>query len=222
MSRALAGWLAVAIRGVKTCSTHSVEKAVETMRASLRKLNWLSAFFRFALHDSSVTRGHVICVIRFPEPRLCNPRHGNAFAPSRNRLAKGRTAMRLTATVVLSLVAATAGAQERDAEPAERDTRPSIRVLQNPYQISSFYRAGESPLGPWAGLASNPEYGIADFYRSPRSPYGWSAFWTNGYGAYRPAPMRPFRRSIGENGDLFLAVPYLAGIGPISGAFFGY
>jgi hypothetical protein len=39
MSRALAGWLAVAIRGVKTCSTHSVEKAVETMRASLRKLN---------------------------------------------------------------------------------------------------------------------------------------------------------------------------------------
>jgi hypothetical protein len=34
--------------------------------------------------------------------------------------------------------------------------------------------------------------------------------------------MRPFRRSIGENGDLFLAVPFLAGIGPISGAFFGY
>jgi hypothetical protein len=128
--------------------------------------------------------------------------------------------MRLAAAVVLSLAAATLSAQE--AETEGRDTRPSIRVLSNPYEISSFYRAGESPLGPWAGLAANPEYRIADFYRSPRSPYGWSAFWTNGYGAYRPAPMRPFRRSIGENGDLFLAVPYLAGIGPISGAFFGY
>ena len=27
---------------------------------------------------------------------------------------------------------------------------------------------------------------------------------------------------IGENGDLYLAVPFLASVGPISGAFFGY
>jgi len=35
-------------------------------------------------------------------------------------------------------------------------------------------------------------------------------------------PFRPYRRTIGENGDLFLAVPFLAPVGPISGAFFGY
>ena len=35
-------------------------------------------------------------------------------------------------------------------------------------------------------------------------------------------PLRPYRGAIGENGDLFLAVPFLAPVGPISGAFFGY
>ena len=142
---------------------------------------------------------------------------------------------------VLTLVAAVAVAQEKPAEkekvtPAapsqeaeeSRETpRPAIRVLQNPYDISSFYRSGESPLGPWAGLPADPAYKIADFYRAheggyPGGAYGWSAFWTNGYRAPRPAPLRPYRRSIGENGDLFLAVPFLAPVGPISGAFFGY
>ena len=37
----------------------------------------------------------------------------------------------------------------------------------------------------------------------------------------RPTPFRPYRRTIGENGDLFLVVPFLAPVGPISGAFFG-
>jgi hypothetical protein len=131
--------------------------------------------------------------------------------------------MRMTTAVLLSLTAAVgAAAQEAAPEASGTESRPQIRVLKNPYEISSFYRSGESPLGPWAGLADNPEYRIADFYRAPRSSYGWSAFWTNGYAAPRPAPMRPFRRSIGENGDIFLAVPFLAGVGPISGAFFGY
>ena len=131
--------------------------------------------------------------------------------------------MRMTMAVVLSLTAvAVVRAQETVPEAAETDTRPAIRVLKNPYDISSFYRSGESPLGPWAGLPNDPAYRIADFYRSPRSAYGWSAFWTNGYAAARPAPLRPYRRSIGENGDLFLAVPFLAQVGPISGAFFGY
>jgi hypothetical protein len=137
--------------------------------------------------------------------------------------------MRIAIAFVLSLVVGAAGAAaaaqekgERTPETAPTDARPQIRVLKSPYEISSFYRAGESPLGPWAGLANDPSYRIADFYRSPRQAYGWSAFWTNGYGAPRPAPMRPFRRSIGENGDLFLAVPFLAPMGPISGAFFGY
>jgi len=98
---------------------------------------------------------------------------------------------------------------------------------QNPYDISSFYRSGESPRGPWAGLPNDPAYRIADFYRShqggyPGTPHGWSRFWTSGYQAQRPVPFRPYRRTIGENGDLFLAVPFLAPVGPISGAFFGY
>ena len=137
---------------------------------------------------------------------------------------------------VLALAAAVAAAQEAPqtaddgekspaAEP--RAPRPAIRVLQNPYDISSFYRSGESPLGPWAGLPADPAYRISDFYRShqggyPGGAYGWSAFWTNGYRAPRPAPLRPYRRTIGENGDLFLAVPFLAPVGPISGAFLGY
>ena len=124
---------------------------------------------------------------------------------------------------------AAAPAVEEQATAEVRDVpRPSIRVLQGPYDISSFYRSGESRLGPWAGLPSDPAYRIADFYRSrqgggyPSAPYGWSAFWTSGYHAARPVPFRPYRRTIGENGDLFLAVPFLAPVGPISGAFFGY
>ena len=131
--------------------------------------------------------------------------------------------MRITMAVVLSLTAAAAvAAQEAAPETTEADPRPQIRVLKNPYEISSFYRSGESPLGPWAGVPNDPAYRIADFYRSKHPAYGWSAFWTNGYAAPRPTPLRPYRRSIGENGDLFLAVPFLAPVGPISGAFFGY
>jgi hypothetical protein len=131
--------------------------------------------------------------------------------------------MRIAIACALSLAAAGAFAQEATEEQQQQETRrPAIRVLKHPYDISSFYRSGESPLGPWAGLPNDPAYGIADFYRSPRATYGWAAFWTNGYGAARPAPLRPYRRSIGENGDLFLAVPFLAPVGPISGAFFGY
>lgn len=145
------------------------------------------------------------------------------------------------ATLSILALAASAAAQEKTsggstAVPAVeaqatgevRDApRPSIRVLQQPSDISSFYRSGESPLGPWAGLPNDPAYRIADFYRShpggyPGTPHGWSAFWTNGYHAARPVPFRTYRRTIGENGDLFLAVPFLAPIGPISGAFAGY
>ena len=136
----------------------------------------------------------------------------------------------MAALAVLALGAALATAQETTETPeseAAPAPRPAIRVLQHPYDISSFYRSGESPLGPWAGLPADPAYGISGFYRShqggyPGTPHGWSAFWTSGYQAPRPAPFRPYRRTIGENGDLFLAVPFLASVGPISGAFFGY
>ena len=146
----------------------------------------------------------------------------------------------MVALAVLAL-AASAPAQEKkqegtksapvveanEAEERGETPRPAIRVLQHPYEISSFYRSGESPLGPWAGLPNDPAYGIAGFYRAheggyPGTPHGWSAFWTSGYLAPRPTPLRPYRRTIGENGDLFLVVPFLAPVGPISGAFFGH
>lgn len=131
--------------------------------------------------------------------------------------------MRFAMIVLFGVAAATgASAQEPASEASSPDPRPQIRVLRSPYEISSFYRSGESPLGPWAGLPNDPAHGIAGFYRSQRPAYGWSAFWTNGYAAPRPLPFVPYRRSIGENGDLFLAVPFLAPVGPISGAFFGY
>ncbi len=141
----------------------------------------------------------------------------------------------LTLTVVA--LAHTALAQEKPAAEAtkrnppvagESNTatkpRPVIRVLQNPYDLASYYRSGGSALDGWAGLTKDPSYAIADFYRAEggTSPYGWSRFWTSGYSARRPAPFAPYRRTIGQNGDLFLLVPFLAPVGPISGAFAGY
>ncbi len=120
---------------------------------------------------------------------------------------------------------------EKAQASAEETAAPrhTIRVLQDPYDLASFYRSGGSAPEGWAGLSNDPGYAIAGFYRSQqgnamrtRSRYGWSAFWTGGYGARRPAPLVSYRRTIGENGDLLLAVPFLAAVGPISGAFFGY
>ena len=138
-------------------------------------------------------------------------------------------------TIALAALAQVAFAQDKPAtdtsteiRPAEEETaapRHSIRVLHNPYDLASFYRSGGSAPGGWAGLANDPTYAIAGFYRqggSRSSRYGWSAFWTNGYSARRPTPFLGYRRTIGENGDLFLVVPFLAPVGPISGAFFDH
>ena len=138
-------------------------------------------------------------------------------------------------TIALAALAQAAVAQDKPAKEAPEATgtaaeertapRHTIRVLQNPYDLASFYRSGGSAPGGWAGRADDPAYAIAGFYRqggSQGSRYGWSAFWTNGYNAPRPAPFLGYRRTIGENGDLFLVVPFLAPVGAISGAFFGY
>ncbi len=118
-------------------------------------------------------------------------------------------------------------AQAEQTTAMEATPRRSIRVLQDPYDLASFYRAGGSSPDGWAGLQNDPAYRIAGFYRSQAgegagSAYGWSRFWVGGYGARRPSPFASYRRTIGENGDLFLMVPFLAPVGPISGAFFGY
>lgn len=113
--------------------------------------------------------------------------------------------------------------ESRDEEPAR--PRRTLRVLQNPYDLASFYRSRETFFGA-PPLAGDPAYDLARFYRSgrggPAGPaWGWAPFWATGYGARR-AGYPGYRHSIGDNGDIFLAVPFLAPVGPLSGAFFGY
>lgn len=117
--------------------------------------------------------------------------------------------------------------EARDEEPAR--PRRSLRVLQNPYDLASFYRSRETYFGA-PPLAGDPAYDLARFYRSdgggPAGPqWGGAPFWAAGYGAgygARRAGYLGYRHSIGDNGELFLAVPFLAPVGPLSGAFFGY
>jgi hypothetical protein len=106
-----------------------------------------------------------------------------------------------------------------EPEDAHEEARPmprhQIRVLGHPYELASFYRNENG--GGFFGDAS-ARYPIASFYRSRQySAYG--EFWARGY-AVRDNGGRPlFRRSIGENGDLFLFAPVLAPVGPLNGAF---
>jgi len=113
--------------------------------------------------------------------------------------------------------------EQGDEQPAT--PKRSIRVLQHPYEIASFYRSSQggpydfAPAGP-----VDPRYAIAGYYRSSQAGYAsWgSPFWCGGYTAPRPTPFIGYRHSIGENGDLFLVVPFLAPVGPLSGVFFGF
>jgi hypothetical protein len=130
--------------------------------------------------------------------------------------------------------AGTAANDETVASAAEeegREARPTLRVLRDPYEISSFYRSSAAPSWGYfeeiAGGDAGP-YAIASYYRSGGShPYGYSRFWTNGYDR-GPRPARGvagprYGRSIGENGDLFLLAPtFLAPVGPLTGAFFTF
>ncbi len=130
------------------------------------------------------------------------------------------------AILALSL-AAGAWAQEAEEEQVRREPAQQIRVLQHPYDIASFYRSSQG--GDYFGY-SDPlasRYPIASYYRSRQGGsfpggYGYSAFWSGGYAAKHPGLSIGYRRSIGQNGDLFLFAPvFLAPIGPLAGAF-GY
>lgn len=120
-----------------------------------------------------------------------------------------------------------------DAAPAvhePEDTRPQIRVLEHPYDLASFYRAG----GPRFGLyeRASARYPLASYYRGAINPRGYSRFWTRGYAprhrvsavvpytGYDSLPSLDYWSRIGENGDLFLMAPILAPIGPLSDVFF--
>ncbi len=151
------------------------------------------------------------------------------------------TTKALAAAMLLSLLGATAGgaaaygAQEatpetpavdaQDQAAAQPETRRPLRVLENPYDISSFYRSSDGLVFGAEGGASE-RYPIAGFYRqrSGSSRYGYSQFWTSGYsgrGRGRAGLGIGYRRAIGENGDLFLFAPaILAPLGPLTGVFF--
>jgi hypothetical protein len=135
----------------------------------------------------------------------------------------------------LMVVAAPLAAQERDdrqavADDQEQDeerAEPAFRlkVLDDPYDISSFYRSGGgggflADEGPRGGNAYRDPYAIAGYYRGggQRGGYGYSQFWVSGYSG-QSRGMR-YRRHIGENGDLFFFAPaILAPVGPLSEVF---
>jgi hypothetical protein len=140
----------------------------------------------------------------------------------------------LAAAVLVLAVAAPGRPQEpaprREEEEPERPKR-MIRVLQSPYDLASFYSSRPGRSGVTPPVPHDPAYALASFYRSrggggvqgsPAGPWLWAAFWARGYSAHRPMPFVGYRRSIGENGDLFLAVPFLAPLGPLGGGFPGH
>ena len=144
------------------------------------------------------------------------------------------TTLALSAAISLCLLGA-AGAHAQGAVPereaveaeeqaaAQPDTRRPLRVLENPYDISSFYRSSDGLVfGPEGGASER--YPIAGFYRqrSGSNRYGYSQFWTSGYSDRGRGRLGiGFRRAIGENGDLFLFAPaILAPVGPLTGVFF--
>jgi len=148
----------------------------------------------------------------------------------------GKTTTLAAVALVLGLAGAAhaQGAAEQDTageEAAEETRRPlrTIRVLQHPYDLASFYSARPGAPTVTPPVPHDPAYALASHYRSRQAgsdpgpgPWIWAAFWANGYGAHRPTPLRGYRRAIGDNGDLFLAVPFLAPVGPLSGAFPGF
>jgi hypothetical protein len=137
----------------------------------------------------------------------------------------------------LTLMATPLIAQEQE-EPAtaqeQEEARPEpllrLRVLEDPYDISSFYRSSGSGgyfraddgYGERRGNAYRDPYSIAGYYRSGQrgGGYGYSQFWVSGYSG-RTRGLR-YRRHVGENGDLFFFAPaILAPVGPLSEVFLG-
>lgn len=132
---------------------------------------------------------------------------------------------RLTfAVLALTVAGGLARAQEAQDEEARPQPVRRIKVLENPYDIASFYRSHQ---GGYFGLDQGEmgsRYPIAGFYRSrPSVGYGYAPFWNHGYGYRRSGATVGYRRRIGENGDLFLLAPtFLSPVGPLNCALLGY
>jgi hypothetical protein len=131
----------------------------------------------------------------------------------------------LLATMALALAAGAARAQEpaEDEDAQAQAPRHTIRVLENPYDIASFYRSHQADYFGYQPPAPGGPYAIASFYRQNYGTgYGSSPFWTGGYGASTRSGLgMAYRRRIGDNGDLYLIAPFLAHVGPLSGVFLG-
>jgi hypothetical protein len=174
----------------------------------------------------------------------------DAARPEASKAKKPKTGVSATAKAT----PAVPDAESVEAEEMER-TEPthSIRVLENPYDISSFYRSeggggafiveegasderypiagfyraegGQGPYsiaGYYRAEGGRGQYPIAGFYRQGGGRGAYGGFWNSGYGPRHRGRTRGlvgYRRSIGENGDLFLIAPFLAPVGPLSDVF---
>jgi hypothetical protein len=138
--------------------------------------------------------------------------------------------MMLSAPLVAQEPEQPAVEQDEDQDDARPEPVLRLRVLEDPYDISSFYRSGggggffrtDEGYGERRGNAYRDPYSIASYYRSGQrgSGYGYSQFWVSGYSG-RTRGLR-YRRHIGENGDLFFFAPaILAPVGPLSEVFLG-
>jgi len=138
---------------------------------------------------------------------------------------KGMKRTALLAGLALALAAGVARAQEpaEDEETRPRPRRTTIRVLENPYDIASFYRSHQGDYFGYQAPGTSERYPIAGFYRQDGGRgYGYSRFWSSGYsGRNRAVVVLGYRRRIGDNGDIYLFAPFLAPVGPLSGVFLG-
>lgn len=129
----------------------------------------------------------------------------------------------------LLLAAGMASAQQvRDDEQDEAVTAPrrTVRVLENPYDIASFYRSSQSSEERY--FSYQPEYDFSDRYpiagyyrnRQSRRVVGVAPYWSDRRRA--PRALVGYRRSLGSNADLYLIVPtFLTPVAPLTSAFFG-
>jgi len=113
-----------------------------------------------------------------------------------------------------------------EAEPRSRPVR-KIRVLQDPYQIASFYRSSQERRAPmYFGAAPLTErgtlserYPIASYYRQGGGRGTYSRFWTSSNGSTfgssrRFAPVRS--RRIGPSELCLFAPTFLAPVAPLA------
>ena len=116
-----------------------------------------------------------------------------------------------------------------DEEQTATAPATRIKVLENPYDIASFYRSRQGQGSGFFGSEEPGWYGtnrypIAGYYRQHPGT-GYSRFWTSGYGYGRARGTAivavGYTRTIGQNGDLFLFAPtILAPVGPLTGVFY--